>query len=231
MDRTKSQGKAWKLKTRECDKLKVIIDSREPVWVKKWLPANFKDVTFEIKKLDEGDFSSDTVLVERKQISDLDSSHNSSRLRTQLSRLTAHRGDKIVILLITGSIEEYAIARKKRGTTINKETLHKVVASLLVRDNIRVIWNYHQENALREMIYIMQAVEEGKLDIPSERNCDMLIARFLNLTPNQWYAVKEAFGPSICHMCDLSKKEWMEVRGLPSKKIDAIMKLLKYGWE
>lgn len=187
--------------------------------------------SFEIKKLDEGDYCSGKVLVERKKIGDLNSSYKSGRLHNQLSRLTAHHCDKVVIVLITGSVEEFANSERKKGRQVSKETIHRVVASLLVRDDIRVIWNYHHENGLREMVHIMEAVAANKLDISHTQNHDMLLARFLGVTPSQWTSITKVHGTSICHFCTMTKKDWMKVRGLPVKKIESIMNTLKNGWE
>jgi len=182
--------------------------------------------------LQEGDYSSGKVIVERKRIADLDGSIK-GRLHDQVSRLCTHHSDKLVILGISGSVEDYIMdmERKKPSLKIDEELLHKTVASVLVRDDIRVVWNYQDKKLLKEIVYIMKAVEDDKLDVPSLRNCDMLAARLLNLSKTQYYQIKDTYGTSLCYLCKLSKKQWMCVKGIGAKKADYLIDFFQNGWE
>jgi len=211
--------------------LHIIIDSREPAWIKDWLPKQFPEITFTTQALQEGDYSSDKVIVERKKIGDLDGSIK-GRLHDQISRLCTHHSDKLVILAISGSVEDYVMdmERKKPFVKVDEELLHKSVASVMVRDDIRVIWNYHDKKLLKEIVYIIKSVYEDKLDVPHIRNCDMLMARLLNLSKIQYMQIKYTYGTSLCYLCKLSKKQWMSVKGIGAKKADYLIDFFQNGW-
>lgn len=196
-----------------------------------YLKSQFKSIEFVTAQLGEGDYLSDKVIVERKRIDDFDGSI-SGRLHDQISRLTTHHRDKLVVLGIAGSVDDYIMDMKKRRPkyVVDEERLHKMVASVMVRDDIRVVWHYHDKKMLKEIVYIMQAVEDGKLDVPSVRNCDMLMARLLNVSKDQWYEIKKVYGTSPCFLCRLTKKQLMVVKGIGAKKADTILNFLQYGW-
>jgi len=121
--------------------------------------------------------------------------------------------------------------RKKPFIKIDEELLHKTVASVMVRDDIRVIWNYHDKKLLKEIVYMIKAVDEDKLDVPHIRNCDMLMARLLNISKIQYMQIKYTYGTSLCFLCKLSKKQWMSVKGIGTKKADYLVDFFQNGWQ
>lgn len=211
-------------------KLTITIDSRESAWIKKWLPTQFKNVNFEVKALSEGDYGSEHVLIERKTISDLWSSLNDNRFHSQLDRLCTHH-DKVIIYLITGSIDEWLYKMKQLHINVNEDIIDGCIASLLVRCNVRVICDSHEKAALKRMVRMILKVEaEGVLDMPSKRNPDMLAARLLNVSKTEWFAIKEMFGSSLCFLCNVSEKDLCKVKGIGPKKAKNIIQIMKHGW-
>lgn len=216
----------------------ITIDSREPGWVKEWLPKQFPKIKFKIEALKEGDYQSDcetgrppSVLCERKAIGDLYSSVMGSkgkkgRFPFQVSRLTTHQCDKVVILLVTGSVDEYIYNMKKLHVTIDPDIIDGIIASVLVRDNIRVIVEYDEKNALKRMVRVMQKICDEQLDVPAHRNCDALTARLLNITLVQWKAIREAYGTDLSYIASLSEKQLMDVNGIGKVKARKIREML-----
>jgi ERCC4-type nuclease len=216
----------------------VTIDSREPSHIKDWLPKQFPQYKFQIKALKEGDFLGECenkknlgILVERKFIGDLYSSVMGSkgkkgRFPFQVSRLTTHQCDKIVILLVTGSVDEYVYKMQKLGVTVDRDIIDGIIASVVVRDNIRVIIDYNEKNALKRMIRTMQKVCDGQLDIPAHRNCDALAARLLNITLIQWKAIRDTYGTDLSYIASLSDKQLMDVDGIGKVKARKIREML-----
>lgn len=216
----------------------VTIDSREPASIKEWLPKQFPKIKFKVEALKEGDYQSDcengkppSVVVERKAIGDLYSSVMGSkgkkgRFPFQVSRLTTHQCDKIVILLVTGSVDEYVYKMQKLGVTVDRDIIDGIIASVLVRDNIRVIIDYNEKNALKRMIRTMQKVCDGQLDIPAHRNCDALTARLLNITLIQWKSLRNTYGTDLSYIASLSEKQLMDVDGIGKVKARKIREML-----
>ena len=211
--------------------LEIIIDSRENEFIKKWLPKEFPDVKFEVKTLIEGDYRSEHVIFERKRIDDLWSSIHDGRFRSQVSRMTTHQCDKVVAYLIVGSIDDFIYKMKKLHMKADENTLHGAIASLLVRDNIRVIHCTNEKHGLKEMVRVMQKIEEdNELNIPAVRDLDMLFARLLNVPKDTWFGIKELHGSSLSHLCSLSSKDFTKVKGIGPKRAKDIVNFLKNGW-
>jgi len=220
------------------DSLHVIIDTREKQWLKEWLPLTYPQHTFELKALKEGDFLSNPgtnreVLVERKTVEDLYQSKYEGRLDKQLSRLTAHHNNKLVMLLITGSPEEFIKKMRKPpvGIVIPPGLIDSIIASVLVRDNVRVLVDSDEETALRRMIAVMEKVEDGNLGIPKIRNEDMLAARLCMITPEQWFTLKEKHGSSLVHIASLNERDLTEIKGVGKVKAKRVKEILNHGWE
>jgi ERCC4-type nuclease len=174
---------------------------------------------------------SKTVCVERKRIDDLWASIHDGRFRSQTSRITTHQSDKVVMYLIAGSIDEFIYTEYKRGVIIDENVLHGAIASLLVRDNIRVLYCTNEKNGLKQMVRFIQKIEEEDiLNYPASRDCDMLFSRILNISKNMWFDIKEKYGTSLCHLCSLSEKDFMKVKGIGKVKAKTLVNLLKHGW-
>ncbi len=214
----------------------VTIDSREPKWIKDWLPRTFPKLKFDISKLEEGDFCSEHVIVERKTIADLwgsimGSKTEDGRLEAQLSRLTTHQSDKIVIIMITGDVDEWLGKMRRLHILVDEDIIDGMIASLIVRDNIRVICGAHEKSCLKRMIRIMWKIEvEHSLDFPKLRNPDMLMARILDISKNDWFAIKETYGTSVSYLCKLTEKDFGKVSGIGKVKSKRIVEILQHGW-
>jgi ERCC4-type nuclease len=213
--------------------LHVIVDTREPKHFHKFLCEAFPDESFELTALSEGDFATDKVIVERKTISDLygsiiGSKGKPGRLPSQVARLSCH--DKVVLILVVGSIHDFIAERKKHGIIVNADILYSTMASVSCRERIHILWMEHEWDALITMVKFMQAVEDGKHMVPSRRDPDMLLARYFKITQKQWYEIKGKF-KSINDLGAAPLKDLMVIKGIGKVKAQAIKDLIYDGWK
>lgn len=218
------------------NKLHVIIDTREPAEIKKWLPLEFKDVKFTFEALREGDFMTEHVLVERKRIDDLYHSKigdgkKVGRLDDQRARLSTHQGDKIVIFLITDDIDEWIAKEAKYGKVINRSVVDGIIASLVVRDDFRVIMGAHEHGALRTMISLFKKIELlGELNIPAIRHPDSHMAKLLDIPLTDWLTCKSVYGTSLKHLASLSPKDFEKLHNWGKVKSKKVHNILQHGF-
>mgnify|MGYP000850620189 FL=1 len=186
--------------------------------------------------MSEGDYESDRVIVERKTIDDLygsiiGSKDKKGRLPSQLSRLTTHQSDKVVIILITGNIDDFVKRMRKIKIKVNRDIIDGMIASIIVRDNIRVLFNEDEKSGLIQMVKIMKKIDEEELDIPKLRNMDALAARLLNISKNQFLAIKDKYGSSLTYIASLNEKDLASIDGMSKLKAKRIKDILHHGWE
>lgn len=216
----------------------ITIDSREPAWIKEWLPTQFPEYKFVVEKLEEGDYQCGCVLVERKTWRDLYSSaynDKGERLDTQRMRLITHQEDKIVCFLITEDLDEYLVKTKMAKKFINveaiREFLESTVASLMSRDNFRIICGAHEKGALRTMVRMMYKIEVMQdLNIPCMRNPDAHMAKLLDIPLSLWLNIKETHGSSMTHLCSLKESDYTKVKGCGKARAKKIVCNLRNGF-
>lgn len=210
----------------------VLVDTREPSSKYEFLSAAFPNHSFEQVALNEGDFATQHVIVERKTISDLygsiiGSKGKKGRFEDQVLRLACH--DKIVLLLITGNIFEFIESSKKRGRVIDTSIIYGAIGSVSCRERIHVMWIEHEYNALLSMIAFMNKVNDGNYSMSSRRDPDILLARYFKLTPTQWKNVRKKFN-SLLQLSSASEKELMEIKGIGKVKAHGIKELVNGCW-
>jgi DNA uptake protein ComE-like DNA-binding protein len=111
------------------------------------------------------------------------------------------------------------------------DTIHNAVASLIARDNVRVLYNTDHKLGLKQMIKVLEKIEEETvLNFPSSRDPDCLIARLLNLDLTTWKEFKKIHGTSLKHICTLSKKDLQKIPKIGPAKSKNIIELLENGW-
>lgn len=211
----------------------VRVDSREPKQHYEFLTQAFPTIDFSWVPLPEGDYETDKVLVERKAISDLYGSiigngKTPGRIQNQVCRLSCH-GDQIVMFLITGSISKFMEDMKKVGIKVDPDIIYGQLSSITSRERIHVIWMENEWDGLITMIKFMHKIEDGKYMVPTRREPDMLMARFLGITPYQWGDLKRKFG-SVVGVAEASEKEIATIYGIGKAKSKKIRELLTVGW-
>lgn len=221
-------------------KFGVTIDDRElthesNAWIHPYLVNAFPSVEFTINRIDEGDFESDHVIVERKKIEDLWESLQDGRFHDQINRLMTHH-DKIVIYLIVGSVDAFMFkhnALHARGIVRkpDADTIDAMIASLLIRYNFRVICDSNEQLGLKRMIRMMQKIEdEDALDIPSKVDPLMLSGCITGLSKKQVQELSKKYGTSLVRWGKLSKAQLMEIKGIGPAKADKFLKILNSGF-
>lgn len=210
----------------------VIVDTREPPNKIKFLHSTFPNHTFESATLQEGDYATQKVIVERKTIADLYGSivgngGKPGRLAKQIGRLSCH--DKVVLLLVTGDISSFVHNMGKIGIKVNVDILYGSLASVACRERIHVMWIEKEWDALIAMIRFMQKVEDDECMVPSRRDPDILLARYFKITTKQLTELKGKY-PSLYAMSTAPVKDIMSVRGIGKVKAQGIKDLLLNGW-
>jgi ERCC4-type nuclease len=212
----------------------IIVDTREPPEYYNFLCGMFPNHKFIWQKLDEGDFQSSRVLVERKQIGDLygsifGSKGKPGRLPAQVSRLSLHE-DQVVLILVTGSIQEQMkLMERELGLIINPDIIYGTLASISCRERIHILWIENEWSALVNMIKFMTKVEEGKYMVPSKREPITLWARLLGVTPKQMEALMMKY-PSVASISRASPKDLQFVPGIGKQKSQVIIERLNNQW-
>lgn len=217
-------------------KLTVYLDSREPAYLKDWLPKRFPDIQFEVVALSEGDFATDKCIFERKTIADLYGSivgadGKEGRIRSQISRLTTHQQDKFVFFLVVGSMKDFETLMKKMKIQVDLDVIRDMIDSMIVRDNLRIVIEEDEKAAFTRMVKIMRRIHEGQLDTPKIRNMDQLAARLLGITNNQWLELKRIHGSSLQYISTLKDTDLQKVKGLGKMRSKRIKDIITYGWE
>lgn len=149
------------------------------------------------------------------------------RFPNQVNRLSCH--DQIVILLVTGNISEFMNNMKKLGVSVDIKILYGALASVACREHIHVIWIDKEWDALVTMVTFMQKVDDGKYGVPSKRDPDILLARYLKLTPQQWKELKTKFS-SLATIANATEKDLMCVNGIGKVKAKGIKSALLDSW-
>ena len=222
--------------------LEICIDSREKAWIHILLKETFPEIIFTSKKMETSDYMSDMCCVERKTIDDLWNSIQDGRFHEQINRMATFQTDKVVVYLILGDIDTWKkkyesnrrILLRTKGIKLKKanpDLIHGCIASLLVRENIRVICHTDEKMGLIDMVRIIKKIEEERvLDFPSTRNPDTLAARLLDIPLQVWYNIKDVHGSSFCYLCTLKPKDFEAVPGVSKIRAKRMCETLKNGF-
>lgn len=218
------------------DLLIITIDTREPQEIRNYIKKKFNKITIKEAALKEGDILIECendkhtkVLVERKRCSDLygsvfGSKGHTARFPSQCARLITHQCNSVVVLLITDSVRDFVDDMwKYKKMKVDADVFDSIIASVMTRYNIRVLVNPDKYKGIEQAIRVGIKVCEGNLDLVAHRNCDALIARFLNITMTQWRAIREVYGTDLTYIAgaDLSC-----VKGIGKVKEKRIKELL-----
>ena len=217
--------------------IEVILDTREPVDLRQKIIKSFPNVKFKEVALKEGDImihcETDDglkILIERKTVGDLYGSVMGSkgkkpRFPSQCVRLLTHQTDTVVILLITGDINEYCnFMKKRKGVIIDPSVFDSIIASVMVRYNIRVLVDHDDLNGIKRAIKVGMKICEGNLDIVAQRNLDALISRFLNITLVQWSNIRKMYGTDLTYIANGA--DLTQVQGIGKVKERRIKELI-----
>lgn len=214
--------------------MEIIVDSREDEEYYNFLVHSFPNHKFIRQALKEGDFQTDTVLVERKTLMDLYGSvmgnrFSPGRLPDQISRLACHE-ERIVCFLIVGDMTKTLIkADKDAGIHINPDIIYGQLASIMCRERIHVIWQVDEWESLIMMVKFLQKVQEGKYMVPTKREPKQLIARLLGITPMQAEHLSILFG-SLANIAAADETQLQRIVGIGPAKAAKIKATLNERW-
>lgn len=212
--------------------MRVYVDTREPPRNYEFLKKVFPNHIFEKATLQEGDYSTDKVLVERKTVADLYGSivgngSKPGRLIKQVSRISCH--DKVLVILVIGNISSFIENMKKIGIKVNVDILYGALASISCRERMHVLWMEEEWNALITMVRLMQKIEDDEYMVPSRRDPDVLLARYFKITLKQLKELKSKY-PTINDIANATEKDLMSIKGIGKVKAKGIKELIYNGW-
>jgi ERCC4-type nuclease len=149
--------------------------------------------------LECGDYSTDKLIVERKEIGDFTNSTfarygTTSRLIDQCDRIFAEcqKTERIPLLLITGKLSDVEKQFRERGQSLNRNAIFGSFASIWVRYAFNIIWTEQPpEEWLPELKLMAEKIDEGKYLLPQQKKLKefssnrniAVIARALDLNP------------------------------------------------
>lgn len=177
--------------------LKIRVDTREDISLFREIQRVFPDVEFERKKVDHGDYwaASQTngglVLMERKTIGDFYQSimgrkqaNGRSRMANEVDNLATHENE-FVLFMVIGSVTQYHKDMLELEIAVDTSIIYAEMASLMTRERFHIFWAPDEANARIMMVKFMQAVHDGKYQVPARRDPVKLMARILRITPAQ----------------------------------------------
>lgn len=209
--------------------LTITIDSREPQRLITYLKRKYKGkIEFATAMLPEGDFLSDHVIVERKEIGDLYSSIMDGRLKNQCCKMALH--NKIPVLVIHGNLSAYAKKmRSLRGRgrcIVNEMAVISAIAEAQCRYGMLVLWTENVNDCLNVMVSLIKDVEDNKYMMPATCKPEQLIARLFGITVKQYSELIKVVG-CLNDVGRSSKTKIMSVKGIGEVKAERILKIMK----
>jgi ERCC4-type nuclease len=209
--------------------MEVLCDTKEPDKYYKFLRKVFPDLTFVQTHLRDGDYATNKLLVERKTIGDLHTSivgyrGHKGRFPTQVERLSTH-GDQHVVVMITGDVKTYVDAMKAIGVMVDTNVIYGELASIHCRYKIPPFHIEDEWQAFIHMVKLMKKFDEGKEDVPARRNVEILQAKMLGISINQWSDLRRRYH-SLVGVGNADLKGIMQTRGIGPSKAQIILNVL-----
>lgn len=205
-------------------KTKIIVDTREPKSIISYLQKHFPDINFEAIALKEGDYKSEKVLCERKRVSDLYGSIMDKRIWSQVNRMAQH-DDMVLVLLITGSLEEFVVSMRRFKKFINEKIIYACLRDIAVGYKFQIFWIENEKSALNFLVKYMENVDAGNLGVPTKAHPEALIARYLGITIPQYNELHQKYG-SLTKISKISKEELTNIKGIGQVKANKILDML-----
>lgn len=216
--------------------MNIYVDTREPSEVK----FAARKLGFIPMALEVGDFSTDKVIFERKEIGDLVNSTfarygESSRLFDQAERLFAvcKNSERIGWLVIHGKISAVEKQFLERKQKLNRNAIYGAVASVSVRYDFNIYWSEQPMEEILEWVKsTAEKIDEGKLLLPqrkklkefaSNRNV-AVVARAFDLNPKLAELLVKRIGPlnKIVRAAEVEPSSIYIIEGIGSRTLRKI---------
>ncbi|MDE1823291.1 MAG: hypothetical protein KGH50_03115 [Candidatus Micrarchaeota archaeon] len=208
----------------EMKELKMIVDNRErDLSIIEGLSGNGVDITF--AQLPVGDYVvSDRICIERKTVSDFESSIVTGRLFEQAERLS--QAYERPIIIIEGDREEF----RMKGNVING-----ALASLYIDYDIPVIETGSAKESAEIIRHIARHEQDGKKRVPSVKGgarsftqsqfMERVVGNMPGVGMDTAQKLLQHFG-SVKAIASATEKELMEVENVGGKRAKAIFELM-----
>lgn len=200
------------------------VDTREPKSIIKYLEKQFPKHKFTLATMKEGDYRSKKVLCERKKIGDLYGSIMDKRIWSQVNRM-AQYDDMKLVLLITGSLDDYVKSMRRYKKFINEKIIYSCIDDIACRYGFEIWWIEDEKQALNVMVGYMENVDAGNLLVPTKAHPEALIARYLGITIPQYMEIRTTYG-SLSKIAKIPASELSKVKGIGAVKSKKILTML-----
>ncbi|MDE1833312.1 MAG: hypothetical protein KGH58_02745 [Candidatus Micrarchaeota archaeon] len=209
--------------------LRVIVDQRERNQeLISLMEANGLEI--ELKTLPVGDYAiSDRVCVERKTVSDFESSIMSGRLFEQIKRL--REAYAFPILILEGEYEEFRLKSK---------VINGAIASLYIDYGMNVMHSHGERNTAEIIAGLAKHESEGGPSEPSAKGGfksltqqdfqEHVVGNLPGVGPKLARALLKRFG-SIRGIAEANADELMDVEKIGEKKAETIHRTINSAYE
>lgn len=202
------------------------IDSREP---EKWkesitILAKQEGLESKIESLTVGDYMSEHMCIERKDIVDFAISVITGRLDDQLQRLTVYceAEELIPVLLVHGSIMDIVEVHNQYGG-LNPNQTYGAMCSVMVRYGVNFIWIENVDDA--KIILVKMLKKSDHWCKPKKVDKTYLASRLLGIHVWQLKDLMNLYG-NLTNIGLCSEQQLMSVVGIGDKKAKMIKKIL-----
>lgn len=220
--------------------MRLVIDSREPTWVKELIPQYFKQkisppIECEVKELQTGDFQYGDLLIERKEINDFYNSIVEGRMTMQKMKLamSIEEGYHPYVLIHGNANDCFMSNMTKRSycgmiASLNEHGIHTIK---LDDSNLVMIC---------ETIYaLIRKFEEEKplkpvwIEPDGSSWCEKSLRCIPGIGEQMAHAIVKKF-PTLHSLMEGKKEDTikglLEVEGIGSKRAESIYSVINEGW-
>jgi len=213
-----------KIKKREEDKPKIIIDYRE----KNSLVASELirlELNVEFKALKVADYLINDIAIERKTVSDFIISMINRRLLNQLEELQQYKNK----LLIIEGIDEQELYNDENNSGVNANAIRGFLLSILLKYKIPLIFTKDSEDTAKFILILSRKKSKeiplnvSKKSLNKKEQLQFIIESFPGIGPKTAKKLLEKF-KTIKKMINASQEELKEIMG---KKAEIMKKIIE----
>ena len=196
-----------------------VVDTREPKKIKDKAIKKYSNAKLEALRAADFAARKKTWLVgfERKTLEDFVSSVKNKRLFSQIDKL--HEEYPIIVIILEGDLGSLYAKYKRLHLEFNKGNFWGTIASIVVRDNIQILWTPNWSKTIEAAYLVSQKIDEEKWRVPRRWQPKKLNTPkdLLTQIPGVTNTIaKNLLGThdSICNVCRRQQKTLCKVKGI-----------------
>lgn len=181
---------------------------------------------YRIEPLDEGDIHIDDCIFERKTPADFASSLQEGRLRDQVERMAGRQEN--TFLLVEGDMRDF---ENLTGTDIPAKSLRGMVASIIVRNRIPVVFCSEPETLADEAVRLARKATEEPTSVQAKTTDTVREPTFMEnvflgidgIGIETAEKLAQKFS-SLSLLTSATREELEEVEGIGSKRVEDVLR-------